>query len=88
MPDIVRIKKTGKALYVTGVMPEKKGDKFEATDVLETRPQSRGCVIETRDGAVGFSCSRGSVSYGHAAAPVKTYSFDPAIHEVDGGGST
>lgn len=81
---VVRIKKTGQELYVSGAFPKKKGDRFEATDVLETRPQqAQGCVIETFAGGQAFSCSRrSSVSYGHAGGTTKTYAFDPALHEL------
>lgn len=87
MPDIVRIKKSGKALYVVGKTPEKKGDRFEATTVLETRPSGEGggCrLVATPGGGAAFSCSRRAPTYGGASAPVKTYSFDPEIHELEG----
>jgi hypothetical protein len=87
MPDVVRIKKTGTALYVVGKTPEKKGDRFEATTVLETRPSGEGggCrLVSTPGGGAAFSCSRGRrPSYGGANAAIKTYVFDPDLHEVD-----
>lgn len=86
MPSVVRIKKTGAALYVIGKTPEKKGDRFEATTVLETRPSGDGggCRLVNTPGGAAFSCSRRSSTYGGASAPVKTYVFDPELHEVEG----
>jgi hypothetical protein len=87
MPYVVRIKKTGTALYVVGKTPEKKGDRFEATTVLETRPSGEGggCrLVNTTGGGAAFSCSRRSHTYGGASAPVKAYVFDPELHEVEG----
>jgi len=85
VPEVVRIKKTGKALYVVGRTPAKKGDRFDATTVLETRPMDGGggCrVVSTPGGGAAFSCRRRS--YGGAGAAVKTYVFDPELHELAG----
>lgn len=88
MPEIVRIRQTGKALYVVGRSPEKKGDRFEATTVLETRAggEDVGCrIVGTPGGGTAFSCSRSRPTYGGAGAAVKTYVFDPEKHELEGG---
>ena len=79
---VVKIKKSGQELYVTGKPPKKKGDRFEATDVLETRPVQGCAIVDTADGGRAFSCSRGSATYGHAGGSVRTYAFDPALHEI------
>ncbi len=89
MSRTVSIKKKdgtlGKKLYVVGDVPRTKGDKFQATDVLVVGPQDdRGCrLTSTPGGGTAFSCSRGP-RYGGISAPVKTYSFDPEKHALDG----
>ena len=86
---VITIKKTGQELYVSGKFPKKKGDRFEATDVLLTRPEpAQGCLlVQTPGGGRAFSCSRGRSSYGHdAGGQTRTYAFDPALHEIAGEG--
>lgn len=75
--------KSGKILYVVGKSPEKPGDKFEAAlePVPGKKPRERGCEFgTTADGARFIQCTRGQEPV--YLPIIKTYKFDPEIHEV------
>ena len=69
----------GEQLFVVGVMPTRKGDRFRAR---RQRPDGPACVPATTAGVTSFTCRR---SVGEAMA-VRDFVFDPEIHRVEGDG--
>jgi len=81
----VRFRRTGRVVFIVGKVPEKAGDRFEASDdPPEIAPARKaGCTLgENPDGSRFFSCSRGRSPSAPPRAWPKPYLFSPDIHAL------
>lgn len=69
----IKIRDTDKTLQVLGAMPERKGDRFQAS---YRAPTAAGCTVSSGPGFNAISCRRGR------SLPIKDFVYDPEIHRI------